>query len=59
MPILSSFFETLKPFVPRSTMNADIPPAAALVRLVGGLEPGEAARLRAALDAAADPESAQ
>ena len=34
-------------------------PAAALVRLVGGLEPGEAARLRAALDAAAGPESAQ
>ena len=29
-------------------------PAATLVRLVGDLEPGEAARLRAALDAAAD-----
>ena len=34
-------------------------PAAALVRLVGDLEPGEAARLRAALDAVADRESAQ
>jgi len=33
-------------------------PAATLVRLVGDLEPGEAARLRAALDAAADRESA-
>jgi predicted transcriptional regulator len=33
-------------------------PAAALVRLAEGLEPGEAARLRAALDAAAGPESA-
>ena len=32
-------------------------PAATLVRLVGDLEPGEAARLRAALDAAADRES--
>jgi predicted transcriptional regulator len=32
--------------------------AAALVRLVGELEPGEAARLRAALDAAAGRESA-
>jgi predicted transcriptional regulator len=29
-------------------------PAATLVRLVGDLEPGEAARLRAALDAAID-----
>jgi predicted transcriptional regulator len=33
-------------------------PAATLVRLVGDLEPGEAARLRAALDAAAGRESA-
>ena len=33
-------------------------PAATLVRLVGDLEPGEAARLRAALDAAADRGSA-
>jgi predicted transcriptional regulator len=33
-------------------------PATALVRLVGELEPGEAARLRAALDAAAGRESA-
>ena len=33
-------------------------PAATLLRLVGDLEPGEAARLRAALDAAADRESA-
>jgi predicted transcriptional regulator len=32
-------------------------PAATLVRLVGNLEPGEAARLRAALDAAADREA--
>ena len=32
-------------------------PTATLVRLVGDLEPGEAARLRAALDAAADRES--
>ena len=31
-------------------------PAATLVRLVGGLEPGELARLRAALDAAIDRE---
>jgi predicted transcriptional regulator len=34
-------------------------PAATLVHLVSDLEPGEAARLRAALDAAADRESAQ
>jgi predicted transcriptional regulator len=33
--------------------------AATLVRLVGDLEPGEAARLRAALDAAIDRESPQ
>ena len=33
-------------------------PAAALVRLAGDLEPGEAARLRAALDAAAGQEPA-
>jgi predicted transcriptional regulator len=33
-------------------------PAATLVRLVGDLEPGEAARLRAALDAAANREAA-
>ena len=32
-------------------------PAATLVRLVGDLDPGEAARLRAALDAAVDRES--
>lgn len=32
-------------------------PAATLVRLVGDLEPGEAARLRAALDAAVERES--
>ena len=32
-------------------------PAAALVRLAGELEPDEAARLRAALDAAADRDS--
>jgi predicted transcriptional regulator len=32
-------------------------PAATLMRLVGNLEPGEAARLRAALDAATDPEA--
>lgn len=32
-------------------------PAATLVRLAGNLEPGEAARLRAALDAAADREA--
>jgi predicted transcriptional regulator len=32
-------------------------PAATLVRLVGELEPGEAARLRAALDAAVERES--
>lgn len=32
-------------------------PAATLVRLVGDLEPGEAARLRAALDATVDRES--
>ena len=34
-------------------------PAATLVRLVGDLEPGEAARLRAALDAAIDRESSR
>jgi predicted transcriptional regulator len=34
-------------------------PAATLVRLVGNLEPGEAARLRAALDAAIDRESSR
>ena len=32
-------------------------PAATLMRLVGNLEPGEAARLRAALDAAIDQDS--
>src|SRR5947209_6958278 len=35
-------------------LSAARDPAAALVRLAGNLEPGEAARLRAALDAAAD-----
>ena len=34
-------------------------PAAVMVRLVGDLEPGEAARLRAALDAAIDGESSR
>ena len=34
-------------------------PAAVMVRLVGDLEPGEAARLRAALDAAIDRESSR
>ena len=34
-------------------------PAATLVRLVGDLEPGEAVRLRAALDAAIDRESSR
>ena len=34
-------------------------PAAVMVRLVGDLEPGEAARLRAALDTAIDGESSQ
>lgn len=38
-------------------LSATGDPAAALVRLVGELEPGEAARLRAALDAAADRDS--
>jgi predicted transcriptional regulator len=40
-------------------LSAAVDPAAALVRLVGDLEPGEAARLRAALDAAAGQEPAQ
>ena len=40
-------------------LSAAADPAAALVRLAGDLEPGEAARLRAALDAAAGRESAQ
>jgi len=34
-------------------------PAGTLVRLIGDLEPGEAARLRAALDAAIDRESSR
>jgi predicted transcriptional regulator len=34
-------------------------PAATLVRLVGALEPGEAVRLRAALDAAIDREASR
>jgi predicted transcriptional regulator len=34
-------------------------PAATLMRLVGNLEPGEATRLRAALDAALDEESSR
>jgi predicted transcriptional regulator len=38
-------------------LTAAADPAATLVRLVGELEPGEAARLRAALDAAVDRES--
>jgi predicted transcriptional regulator len=38
-------------------LSAAPDPAATLVRLVGDLEPGEAARLRAALDAAAGRES--
>jgi predicted transcriptional regulator len=37
-------------------LSAAADPAATLVRLVGDLEPGEAARLRAALDAAAGRE---
>jgi predicted transcriptional regulator len=37
-------------------LSAAPDPAATLVRLVGDLEPGEAARLRAALDAAAGRE---
>ena len=40
-------------------LSAARDPAATLVRLVGDLEPGEAARLRAALDAAIDRESSQ
>ena len=40
-------------------LSAAEDPAATLVHLVSDLEPGEAARLRAALDAAADRESAQ
>jgi predicted transcriptional regulator len=39
-------------------LSAAEDPAATLIRLVGDLAPGEAARLRAALDAAADRESA-
>jgi predicted transcriptional regulator len=38
-------------------LTAAADPAATLVRLVGELEPGEAARLRAALDAAVERES--
>jgi predicted transcriptional regulator len=38
-------------------LSASDDPAAALVRLVGDLEPGEIARLRTALDAAIDRES--
>jgi predicted transcriptional regulator len=38
-------------------LSAAEDPAATLVRLVGDLEPDEAVRLRAALDAAADGES--
>jgi len=40
-------------------LSAAEDPAATLVRLVSDLAPGEAARLRAALDAAASRESAQ
>jgi len=40
-------------------LTAAADPAATLVRLVGELEPGEAARLRAALDAAVERESPQ
>ena len=40
-------------------LSAAEDPAATLVHLVSDLEPGEAARLRAALDAAAGRESAQ
>jgi predicted transcriptional regulator len=40
-------------------LSAAEDPAATLVRLVSDLEPGEAVRLRAALDAAASRESAQ
>ena len=40
-------------------LSAARDPAATLVRLVGDLEPGEAARLRAALDAAIDRESSR
>ena len=40
-------------------LSAAEDPAATLVRLVGDLEPGEAARLRAALDAAVDRESSR
>ena len=38
-------------------LSAARDPAATLVRLAGNLEPGEAARLRAALDARADQEA--
>ncbi len=40
-------------------LSAARDPAATLMRLVGDLEPGEAARLRAALDAAIDRESSR
>jgi predicted transcriptional regulator len=40
-------------------LSAAVDPAATLARLVGDLEPGEAARLRAALDAAIDRESSR
>jgi predicted transcriptional regulator len=40
-------------------LSAAEDPAATLVRLVGDLEPDEAVRLRAALDAAADRESSR
>lgn len=40
-------------------LSASGDPAATLVRLVGDLEPGEAARLREALDAAIDKEASR
>jgi predicted transcriptional regulator len=40
-------------------LSAASDPAATLMRLVGDLEPGEIARLRAALDAAIDQESSR
>jgi predicted transcriptional regulator len=40
-------------------LSATGDPAGTLVRLIGDLEPGEAARLRAALDAAIDRESSR
>jgi predicted transcriptional regulator len=40
-------------------LSAASDPAATLMRLVGDLEPGEIARLRAALDAATDQESSR